>query len=158
MTTRGSIARGQGVQLVFTGRVRKWTKQWAKIDSASNGALTLLKWLPTDDRYTDDAFPRFRELIPVEKARRRLSERAVPAACASAAGCPPDDAASAEQRQAPAPANPNAGSAPEQGGPPGEGAGGPGAEPAGEDCGPQAAPAGETAAPPPLPSAPGAGA
>ena len=46
MTTRGSLARGQGTQ-VFQGRVRKWVKQWTKSGTKEGNKLELLRWIAT---------------------------------------------------------------------------------------------------------------
>eukprot|EP00873_Tetraselmis_striata_P039248 jgi/Tetstr1/459512/TSEL_004879.t1 len=66
-----TIARGQGVQQNFTGRVRKWTKKWVTSDSAGAGSLRLLRWVPTEERYEDGSFPRFPHLVAAENLKQQ---------------------------------------------------------------------------------------
>jgi hypothetical protein len=49
MTTRGSLARGQGQQQQqFQGHVQRWKKQWVPSGGGKGAAnIVLLKWVPT---------------------------------------------------------------------------------------------------------------
>ncbi|KAK9813419.1 hypothetical protein WJX73_007556 [Symbiochloris irregularis] len=68
MTTRASLARGQG-QGPFQGHVRKWQKKWLPVDSRSqNAKLELLKWVATEERATDNPGDRLQHIKPVEAA------------------------------------------------------------------------------------------
>lgn len=47
MTTRGSLARGQGKE-TFQGRVQKWIKKLSPVGGRQGSQqLTILKWVPT---------------------------------------------------------------------------------------------------------------
>ena len=47
MTTRGSLARGQGQQQ-FQGNVQKWVRQWVEPGTGPGSSkVALLKWVPT---------------------------------------------------------------------------------------------------------------
>jgi len=50
MTTRGSLARGQGQQQ-FQGNVQKWVRQWVEPGITPGASkVALLKWVPTGEQ------------------------------------------------------------------------------------------------------------
>ncbi|BDA43795.1 hypothetical protein COCOBI_04-8120 [Coccomyxa sp. Obi] len=72
MTTRGSLARGQGQQQ-FQGNVQKWVRQWVEPGTGPGSSkVALLKWVPTGDRSGSKPGPRFPHLQPVSNANLKV--------------------------------------------------------------------------------------
>ncbi|KAK9831815.1 hypothetical protein WJX74_010481 [Apatococcus lobatus] len=67
MTTRASLARGQGQQH-FEGRVRKWEKRLTPATPGAVHGLWLLKWQAADEASAEErSRARYPHLIPVEQ-------------------------------------------------------------------------------------------
>lgn len=65
MTTRASLARGQG-HGPFQGRVRKWIKKWITVDRNPTTAFQVLKWVPTEDKADIDPTLLLQKFQPLE--------------------------------------------------------------------------------------------